>query len=205
MHTDLYHTLFESHLTYCISVWGGSSITNTTKIWLAQKHCIRVLFGNKKAYLEKFETCARARPYPLQALTGEFYQLEHSKPLFKDRNILALQNLYTYHTFMEIFKILKLRCPISLFDLFNISSRKEITLITPFPSNDFIYRAATIWNTIAPKLKLLDYSHNISLAKSTLKRALIDIQHSENDLDWTQNDFDIKRISICVKNPTARA
>ena len=22
LHTDLYHTLFESHLTYCISVWG---------------------------------------------------------------------------------------------------------------------------------------------------------------------------------------
>ena len=199
MHADLYHTLFESHLTYCISVWGGSSITNITKIWLAQKHCIRVLFGNKKAYFEKFETCARARPYPLQTLTDEFYQLEHSKPLFKDKNILALQNLYTYHTFMEVFKILKLRCPISLFDLFNVSSRKEMTLITPFPSNDFVYRATTIWNTIAPKLKLLDYSHNISLAKSTLKKALIDIQHSHNEFDWTQNDFDIKRISMCPK------
>jgi hypothetical protein len=65
MHADLYHTLFESHLTYCISVWGGSSMLNITKIWIAQKYCIRMLFGNKKAYLEKFETCARARPYPL--------------------------------------------------------------------------------------------------------------------------------------------
>jgi hypothetical protein len=98
---------------------------------------------------------------------------------------------------MEVFKILKLRCPISLFDSFNVSSRKEKTLITPFPSNDFFYRATTIWNTIAPKLKLLDYSHNISLAKSTLKKALIDIQHSNIEFDWTQNDFDIKRISMC--------
>ena len=203
LHTDLYYTLFESHLTYCISVWGGSSKTNITKIWLAQKHCVRILFGNKKSYLEKFETCARARPFPLQKLTQDFYELEHSKPLFKDRNILSIQNLYTYHTFMEIFKILKLRYPISLFDLFNISSRKEMILITPFPSNDFIYRATTIWNTVAPKLKLQDYTHNISLAKSTLKKALLHIQHSENKLDWTENDYDLSK--ICLKSLAARA
>ena len=194
-----YHTLFESHLTYCISVWGGSSAANITKIWSAQKHCIRVLFGNKKAYLEKFKTCTRARPYPFQALTDEFYQLEHTKPLFKNKNILALQNLYTYHIFMETFKILKLRCPISIYDLFTLSSRKEITLITSFPSNDFIYRATTIWNIIAPKLKLLDYSHNISLIKSTLKRALLKTQHSENQFDWTESDFDLNKISMSSK------
>ena len=199
MHSDLYHTLFESHLTYCISVWGGSSAANITKIWSAQKHCIRVLFGNKKAYLEKFKTCSRARPYPFQALTDEFYQLEHTKPLFKNKNILALQNLYTYHIFMETFKILKLRCPISIYDLFTLSSRKEITLITSFPSNDFIYRATTIWNIIAPKLKLLDYSHNISLIKSTLKRALLKTQHSENQFDWTESDFDLNKISMSSK------
>ena len=135
--------------------------------------------------------------------TQDFYELEHSKPLFKDRNILSIQNLYTYHTFIEIFKILKLRYPISLFDLCNISSRKETILITPFPSNDFIYRATTIWNTVAPKLKLQDYTHNISLAKSTLKKALLHIQHSENKLDWTENDYDLSK--ICLKSLAARA
>ena len=104
---------------------------------------------------------------------------------------------------MEIFKILKLRYPISLFDLFNISSRKEMTLITPFPSNDFIYRATTIWNTVAPKLKLQDYTHNTSLAKSTLKKALLHIQHSENKLDWTENDYDFSKIYL--KSLVARA
>ena len=148
---------------------------------------------------KKFKTCTRARPYPFQALTDEFYQLEHTKPLFKNKNILALQNLYTYHIFMETFKILKLRCPISIYDLFTLSSRKEITLITSFPSNDFIYRATTIWNIIAPKLKLLDYSHNISLIKSTLKRALLKTQHSENQFDWTESDFDLNKISMSSK------
>ena len=197
LHTDLYHTLFESHLTYCISVWGGSSANNIKKVWTAQKHCVRVLFGDKKAYLDKFETCSRARPYPLQVLGQEFFALEHSKPLFKNHNILALENLYTYHTFMEVFKILKLRCPISLYDHFNISSRKETTLITPLPSNDFISRATKIWNSIVPKLKLLDYSYNISLAKSKLKRALLATQHLDNELVWTENDFDINKIMIC--------
>ena len=175
---------------------GGSSINNTNKVWIAQKHCIRVLFGDKKAYLDKFETCSRARPYPFQVLGQEFFQLEHTKPLFKNHQILAVENLYVYHTFMEVFKILKLRCPMSLYDSFTISSRKETTLITPLPSNDFISRATKIWNSTAPKLKLLDYSHNISLAKSKLKRALLTIQHSENELAWTENDFDISKIPI---------
>ena len=195
LHTDLYHTLFESHLTYCISVWGGSSLVNTAKIWLAQKHCMRVLFGNKKAYLEKSQTCLRSRPYSNQTLGDEFFQQEHCKPLFKKHGILALKNLYTYHTFMEVFKVLKLRCPISLYEYFKISPRKETTLITSFPSHDFISRGTTIWNTISPKLKLLDYSHSISLAKSSLKKTLLELQHSGTEKTWTSNDFDIARIS----------
>ena len=199
LHTDLYHTLFESHLTYCISVWGGASIISTTKVWIAQKHCIRVLFGDKQAYLDKFKTCVKARPYPLQALNEEFFQLEHCKPLFKEHGILAMKNLYTYHTFMEVFKTLKLRYPISLYEHFNISSRKETTLITTFPANNFISRSTSIWNTVAPKLKLLDYSHSISIAKSNLKRALLKVQHAENEIAWTQNDFDITKIPTCRK------
>ncbi len=88
LHTELYHTLFESHLTYCISVWGGANLSNTDKIWLAQKHCIRVLFGDKQAYLNKFMTCVRARPFPNQALNSEFYQQEHCKPLLKNTKSL---------------------------------------------------------------------------------------------------------------------
>ena len=172
----------------------------TTKIWLAQKHCIRVLFGDKQAYLDKFKTGARCRPYPLQALKEEFFQLEHCKPLFKKHSILAMKNLYSYHTFMEVFKILKLRYPISLHDHYNLSQRKETTLISPFPSNDFISRSTNVWNTIAPKLRLLDYSHNISLAKSNLKRALLKIQHAENEIAWTKNDFDITKIPVQVAN-----
>ena len=84
LHKDLYHTLFESHLSYCISVWGGAAQCRTLPIWKAQKHCIRIMFGDKEAYLEKFRTCARARPFGLQALDKSFFEKEHSKPLFKN-------------------------------------------------------------------------------------------------------------------------
>ncbi len=141
-------------------------------------------------------TCAKARPFPNQALGTEFYQQEHCKPLFKKYKILAMKNLYTYHTFMEVFKILKFRYPISLHEQFQISSRKETTLITSFPSADFISRSTSIWNTIAPKFKPLDYSNKINATKLSLKKALFNIQHAENEISWTESDFDIRKIAI---------
>ena len=136
LHLDLYHTLFESHLTYCISVWGAAHKNVLTKAWTAQKHCVRVLFGNKHAYLDKFKTCAKARPYLSQALDASFLQLQHTKPLFTRNKILALENLYTYYTFLETFKILKLHTPITLYNLYNKSLRKELTpLVQPRTSS----------------------------------------------------------------------
>ena len=38
----------------------------------AQKKVMRVLFGDRGKFLDKFRTCIRARPYP------EFYVEEHS-------------------------------------------------------------------------------------------------------------------------------
>ncbi|MCP4475924.1 MAG: hypothetical protein GY821_15440 [Gammaproteobacteria bacterium] len=111
LYTDLYHTLFESHLSYCISVWGSATQQRISKLWTTQKKCIRVLFGDREEYLNKFSTCVRTRPYDSQALDGKFYALEHTKPLFKEHKILSVHNLYTYHCFMEAFKILKFRQP----------------------------------------------------------------------------------------------
>ena len=108
---------------------------------------------------------------------------------------MALQNLYTYHTFMEVLKILKLGVPLSLSEHFTKYLRKETTLITSFPTNDFISRSTKIWNTVAPKLKILDYSHKISSAKSSLKKSLIKIQSAGDMVHWTQNNFDMQKIT----------
>ena len=77
------HTLFESHLSYAISVWGGVSETKINPLFIAQKHRIRILFGDKEKYLEKHRTAARTRPRDLQILGSDFFKREHTKPLFK--------------------------------------------------------------------------------------------------------------------------
>ena len=49
LHKTLYHSLFESHLIYGISVWGAQSHTVLHDLFTLQKHCIRTLFGNHHA------------------------------------------------------------------------------------------------------------------------------------------------------------
>ena len=46
---------------------------------------------------------------------------EHTKELFNENQILCLHNLYVLRTFMELFKILKYHCPVSIFSLFTVS------------------------------------------------------------------------------------
>ena len=81
LYKSLYHTLYESHLSYGITVWGGISIPKLRPLFLAQKYCIRILFGDKESYLDKFKTAARARPYGLQALGQDFYKKGAQKTL----------------------------------------------------------------------------------------------------------------------------
>ena len=194
LHKDLYHTLFESHLTYCISVWGGCALYKIARLWISQKQCIRALFGNKEAFLDKFRTAARARPYPNQLLGEKFYQREHTKPLFQNYQILALRNLYAYHTTMEAFKILKLRDPISMHDQFNISKRKETVLISTTPAENFFTRSTNLWNKIAPKMKVSDFTTKISIFKNCLKKSLLTLQHNENVTTWTSEDFNLQKL-----------
>ena len=134
---------------------------------MSQKHCIRILFGDKEAYLNEFKTCARARPVELQALSTSFYEREHTKPTFKLNNILCMYNLYTYHSFMEAFKILKLRLPTALYFEFHLAHNRHTRLITPSPSSNFLYKSSLrgpvggggglVFIKILSKLKLLGY------------------------------------------------
>ena len=55
LHKSLYHTLFESHLTYGITVWGGVANNKLLPLFKPQKKCLR----DKEAYLDKFKTWSR--------------------------------------------------------------------------------------------------------------------------------------------------
>ena len=204
LHRQLYYTLFESHLSYCISVWGGATKTRIGSLFIAQKYCLRVLFGDREAYLNKFKTCARTRPLYEQHLDHKFFQKEHTKPLFKKHGILAVQNLYTYHCYLELYKIMKFRAPISLHEEYDCSARKPTLIINRVdPPENFNTRSTKIWNSITPKIKFRDYTMSAACLKSKLKCSLLSNQHNHAELNWTNKDFEHSNLKIVNSMETA--
>ena len=88
-HKHLYHTLFELHISYCASVWGGASSCKLEPLFIAQKSCVRTIFDNER-YSSKRSTCARCGPIEKQFLDSSFYQKKHTKPLFQQNEILSI-------------------------------------------------------------------------------------------------------------------
>ena len=115
----IYEGLFKSHISYCISCWGGIPNSKLQGLFRIQKRCIRLLFGSEYSFDHAgyYETCARTRTYH-DHKSKKNYCLEHTKPLFNKQKLLSLFNLYIYHTFIDIFKILKTHIPICLYSLF---------------------------------------------------------------------------------------
>ena len=104
---NIYHTLFESHLSYCISVWGGARKKLIEKVFVLQKSAVRYLFGDYDSFIEKFKTAARTRAFGEQYLGPSFYCKEHTKPVFIENNLLTVHNLFKY---MAINELAKLSC-----------------------------------------------------------------------------------------------
>ena len=198
LHKDLYYTLFESRLCYCISVWGYSKPA-LDKIHIIQKKMLRILFGDTEAYKDKFRTCSRSRTLDNQQLGASFYCKEHSKPLFETHKILAIHNLYSYHCFMEVFRILKFQSPTCIFYQYQPSQRKYLTYISlnpPTPSDTFIYRSSVLWNQLRKKLDIEDISVSLISIKSKLRTMLHDNQHEHDKVEWLPtHDFNINIIS----------
>lgn len=189
LHKNLYHTLFESHLAYGLTVWGGVSNNKLLPLFRIQKRCLRILFGDREAYLEKFKTCARARPHGYQELDSKFYMKEHSKPLFIKHCLMTVHNLYYYHCCMEILKILKFRLPIGLYGLFTLSDRKDTLLLTPCPTTQFVYKAGIAWNFCRQKLIILDFSVKIGQLKRALQNQIHGLQLSGDACEWENSNF----------------
>ena len=75
----VYNALFMSHLSYCISCWGGFPNYKLGKIFSIQKRCVRLLFGKEVSYdrPEFYFTCARIRTYN-QHMEHKSHCLEHT-------------------------------------------------------------------------------------------------------------------------------
>ena len=190
LHKEIYHTMFESHLTFAISVWGGLSKNRLEPLFLTQKKCVRILFGDYEAYKNKFRTCARIRPLGHQKLGPEFYRKESTKPLFTANDILTVHNLYKYHNTIGTYKILKLRTPISLYALFDKSDRKETLLLSQNSCCTFIDTSTRMWNEFREKLSIYDFmTTSIGSFKSKIKKHLLSVQKGHDEKEWSDLNY----------------
>ena len=116
MHKELYYTLFESYLAYGVTVWGKASKSKLRLLFKAQKKAIRVVFGNKEQFLDKFRTCAKARPY----LTFITHAVKYSK--FSNigiqyqfsKNLNFQRILKSFHDYPTSLKFVYLPCQCGL-------------------------------------------------------------------------------------------
>ena len=185
----IYRTLFESHLTFAITIWGHVSTARLEKLFIIQKKCIRILFGDNEAYKNKFRTCARARPIGKQVLGSEFYRLEHTKPLFNKHKILTIHNLFYYHTCVTLYKILRSRVPSALYTLFAFSCHIETRLKSQSSGCTFVDNSTTIWNYIREKLSIDYFDVSISGLKNNLKSHLFSKQEMYDHQEWSTLNY----------------
>ena len=200
LYLKVYNSLFESHLTYGITVWGVS-INNqeNDKLFIVQKQCIRILFGNLDAYLEKQSTCARVRPYRQQKLGTHYYEKEHTKPIFNRLRILTVQGLFKYHCINEFFKIIKFRTPYPLYEGISMSQRSTSNaVILPSKSNTFLYIAAHMWNQIHKRVLSSDKGifTSVDLVKQKTKVILFEAQSLGTEDQWIPHNFEIPNHSL---------
>ena len=219
-YVSIYHSLFESHLSYCISVWGGASSDELQKLFVTQKYCLRILFGTKPYWLIT-EKCQRALTYNEQMHPN--YSKEHTKPIFKSMNLLTVNNLYNYHTLVELYKIIKFRIPHSIFSKFKISDRKIMLILNKLKLDkrkcQFFFNAALKWNQVNRFLidpyviKLVrsndtnddaseaftinyDLTLSVSRLKTKLRELIMAIQCSGDDNEWLSSNSELTTYSV---------
>ena len=194
-HKSLYHTLFESHLSYCISTWGVARRRLIDEIFTVQKSAIRYLFGDYDSFLDKFNTAARTRPFHEQRLGASFYEKEHTKPLFNKHRILTVHNLYKYMAVNEIGKLIATKSPRALYESIQLSNRNEENRIVSKSTSQkesTFHAVSTYWNIFIKKLSIPHpNSIVLSLLKYKLKRYLLDMQLDGDPDSWESVNTDI--------------
>ena len=193
-HKSIYHTLFESHLSYCVSVWGGAKKKSIYKIFTLQKRAIRFLFGDYDSFIDKFCTSARTRPFGHQFLGKSFYCKEHTKPIFTKHNLLTMGNLYKYTALNEIGKIIQNQTPTALYESIALSKRRNENMIILgskiIPHNQSFYTSCSNWNNLIRKLDIPN-PHNIvpCILKYKLKRYLLQTQSDGDTEIWNADNY----------------
>ena len=89
---------------------------------------------------------------------------------------------------MEVYKILKYHLPISIYSLFNRSTRKEGLLITLTVLNNFVSRSSRMWNMFGQSGGRVDLNLSDCAMKKCIKSMLLELEtYSET---WCDSNFD---------------
>ena len=147
-------------------------------------------------------------------MSARNFKLENTKPIFNEQNLLTLHHLYIYHTFLDTFKILKYRNPMSIYQLLQNSPR-DINMMLEIPivsldlaKNNFIFQSSCIWNDIIGKVLNpcslnkdgiifpgLNFGSDITIPMAALKEKLRNLllntqqRDSLNSNDWYPENF----------------
>ncbi len=161
----LYYSLVHPHLLYGLPIWGNTYQVHLSKIIILQKKTIRTITGAK-------------------------YN-DHSEPLFKNLNILKLQDMYKLEIAKYVIKSINNSLPISLNTIFVYSrnlhrqqtrQNRYYKLIQPRARLNIITRSILnmgpkIWNEIDPNIYMNTNKTSIvsiSSFVSRFKRHLIE-------------------------------
>lgn len=157
----LYYSLIYPYITYCHLVWGRASLTHLNKIIVLQKKVVRII-----------------------SFSG--FQ-DQSLPLFRNLQILPIDEMYVFCTSIFIFKILKKLYPTTFLNIFNpfserlstSSRRAERNLyIAPFArtklrQNFLFNQCIVIYNDFLSPLGLIDGSNSVHHFRKTVKQILL--------------------------------
>ena len=96
---NIYYSLIYSHIVYAIQVWGSACDTELNKILVLQKKAVRMMTNNDY--------------YP--QIPG---LLISTDPIFKELEILKVEDVFKLHLSKFIFSCLSLNTPSIFFDWF---------------------------------------------------------------------------------------
>ena len=160
---SLYFSLFHSHLSYGLSVWGTSNEDQLSKLMLLQKKIIRAI------------------------TFSDFYA--HTSPLFKDLNILKIRELYSHKIGSLMWDFDHNTLPNSLSSLFirrdeihnrNLRDKDKNKIYTAHRFNNkhgydsFVYRGGIHLNKLKD-LQLYDNRHSKNTFLNNYKKYIIDL------------------------------
>ena len=99
-----------------------------------------------------------------------------------------------------MFKVVKLRIPISIYELMKRSRRRDNYFISLHPSSLFDYEASNFWNKCRKPSSKIDFTTSINIVKTVLKKALLETQNRYDTHVWHEFNFDTDHFSFKKKS-----